>query len=131
MSACEEQVILLDQLLRGAPITYAGRYYRTANDTLPQPSSSRARRSSSLRTASVARLTAQFADGWNTWAASLIPRRATARKSPSPRPSPSPSGGVGSLTPFATSSAATPPPAPLDRRLSPRAARSSLFARRL
>ncbi len=83
----EEQVIMLDQLLRGAPITYAGRYYRTASEALPQPRQQPRPRSSSPRTASAACAWPHSMPTAGTpWVASPIPRRAMARRSSSLRP---------------------------------------------
>lgn len=63
----EEQVIILDQLLRAAPITYEGRYYRTTTDAMPKavqqprpPLIVAAHGERGLR------MVARYADGWNS-----------------------------------------------------------------
>lgn len=63
----EEQVIILDQMLRGAPISHTGQFYRTANATLPLPvQQPRPPLIVAAHGERGLRLTAQFADGWNT-----------------------------------------------------------------
>ncbi len=63
----EEQVIMLDKLLRGVPVTYAGRYYRTASEALPQPfQQPRPPLIVAAHGERGLRLAAQYADGWNT-----------------------------------------------------------------
>jgi len=63
----EEQVVTLDQLLRGEPTTFEGRYYRTATDAMPAavqrprpPLTLAAHGSRGMR------LTARYADRWNS-----------------------------------------------------------------
>lgn len=63
----EEQVAILDRLLRGEPLTYEGRYYRTATEAMPQPVQ---RPRPPLTVAAHGerglRLIARYADGWNS-----------------------------------------------------------------
>ncbi|HHY58737.1 MAG TPA: LLM class flavin-dependent oxidoreductase [Chloroflexi bacterium] len=63
----EEQVVILDQLLRGSPLTYDGQYYRTATAEMPQPIQQP--RPPLVIAAHGPRglsLAARFADGWNS-----------------------------------------------------------------
>ena len=63
----EDQVVILDQQLRGAPFTYEGRYYRTVTEAMPKPVQ---QPRPPLVVAALAvrglRLIARYADGWNS-----------------------------------------------------------------
>ncbi len=66
MERLEEQVAILDSLLRGEPVAYDGRYYRTAITEMPAPVQ---RPRPPLIVAAHGdrglRLAARYADGWN------------------------------------------------------------------
>ena len=63
----EEQVLILDRLLRGEPVSYDGRYYRTTTAEMPAPAQQpRPPLIIAAHGAHGLRLTARFADGWNS-----------------------------------------------------------------
>jgi alkanesulfonate monooxygenase SsuD/methylene tetrahydromethanopterin reductase-like flavin-dependent oxidoreductase (luciferase family) len=63
----EEQVAILDHLLRGAPITYEGRHYRTTTEAMPKPiQQPRPPLIVAAHGERGLRLIAKYADGWNS-----------------------------------------------------------------
>ena len=63
----EEQALILDRLLRGEPLTYAGRYYRTVTAEMPAPVQ-RPRPPFIIAAHGTRgmRVAARYADGWNS-----------------------------------------------------------------
>jgi len=63
----EEQVVILDQLLRGARFSYEGQYYRTATEAMPRPvQQPRPPLIIAAHGERGLRLIARYADGWNS-----------------------------------------------------------------
>jgi alkanesulfonate monooxygenase SsuD/methylene tetrahydromethanopterin reductase-like flavin-dependent oxidoreductase (luciferase family) len=63
----EEQVVILDQLLRGEPIAYEGQHYRTATEAMPKPiQQPRPPLIVAAHGERGLRLIAKYADGWNS-----------------------------------------------------------------
>lgn len=62
-----EQALILDRLLGGEPVSYVGRYYRTVTAEMPMPvQQPRPPIIIAAHGARGLRLTAQYADGWNS-----------------------------------------------------------------
>jgi alkanesulfonate monooxygenase SsuD/methylene tetrahydromethanopterin reductase-like flavin-dependent oxidoreductase (luciferase family) len=69
-----EQVIILDRLLRGEPVSFEGRYYRTVTTEMPSPvQQPRPPIIIAAHGARGLRLTAQYANGWNSFGGQPFP----------------------------------------------------------